>query len=104
MLKPVSPFITDTVEHIFNYTQHMASVHYENGTYHVHKELVDDEKKNNLSKEASASKKDNSANDHIVIQQKLTASFLSTSISFQISSASKLINNYLAADYPPPRA
>ena len=39
VLKPVSPFIADTVEHILNYTKHMATVHYENGKYHLHTEL-----------------------------------------------------------------
>ena len=104
MLKPVTPYISDLVEHIFNYTQHMATVHYENGKYHVHKELVDDAKQSNPEKEAPASKKENSANDHIAIQQKQTVPFLPVNISYQFSAASKLINNYLAGDYPPPRA
>ena len=104
MLKPVSPYISDAVAHIFYYTQHMATVHYENGKYHVHKELVDDAKQSNPEKEAPASKKENSANDHIAIQQKQTVPFLPVNISYQFSTASKLINNYLAGEYPPPRA
>ena len=104
MLKPVSPYISDAVAHIFYYTQHMATVHYENGKYHVHKELVDDTKQSNSEKEAPASKKENSANDHIAIQQKQTVPFLPVNISYQFSAASKLINNYLAGEYPPPRA
>ena len=104
MLKPVSPYISNAVAHIFYYTQHMATVHYENGKYHVHKELVEDAKKNNPAKETPVSKKENSANDHIVIQQKQNVSFLRVNISYRFLSASKLINNYLAGDYPPPRA
>ncbi len=104
MLKPVSPYLSDTVAHIFNYTQHMATVHYENGKYHVHKEMVNNAKKNIPAKEIPASKKENSANDHITVQQKQTVSFLSLNFSYQFSPASKLINNYLAGDYPPPRA
>lgn len=104
MLKPVSPYISDAVEHIFNYTQHMATIHFENGKYHVHKELVDNAKKNNPAKETPVSKKENSANDHITILQKQTVPVLPANISYQFSSASKLINNYLAGEYPPPRA
>ena len=104
MLKPVSPYVSDTVAHIFYYTQHMATVHYENGKYHVHKELLDDTKKNNPAKEIPASKKENSATDHISLQQKKTVPLLPVITSYQISSATKLINNYLAGDYPPPRA
>jgi len=103
MLKPVSPYIADTFEHIFNYTQHMATIHYENGKYHVHKELVDNAKKNNPAKDNATAKKENSANDHIVFQQKQSTELLPVLISFQIISASSLRNNYLAGDYPPPR-
>ena len=104
MLKPLSPYISDTVEHIFNYTQHMATVHYENGKYHVHKELVDNAKKNIPAKETPVSKKENSANDYISTQQKQAVQISLSYIAYQFSSASKLINNYLAGDYPPPRA
>ena len=104
MLNPVSPYLSDAVAHIFYYTQHMATIHYENGKYHVHKELVDNAKKNNPSKETPASKKENSANDHIVIQQKQSVPVLPVNFSYQFLSPSKLINNYLAGEYPPPRA
>jgi hypothetical protein len=104
MLKPISPYISDTVEHIFNYTQHMASVHYENGKYHVHKELVIEAKKNNPAKEKNITKKENSANDHIVMLNKCSLQTLPVSISFQITRTSNLLNKYMAADYPPPRA
>lgn len=104
MLKPLSPYIFDTVAHIFYYTQHMATVHYENGKYHLHKELVDNAKKNESSKETPAAKKENSATDHISIPQKQPVHVLAVNISYQVSSASSLLNNYLAGDYPPPRA
>ncbi len=104
MLKPVSPFISDAVEHIFNYTRHMATVHYENGKLHVHKELVENAKKRESPKEAPASKKENSTNDQITIQQKQSVQVLAESIACQIPPASKLIDNCLAGDYPPPRA
>jgi len=104
MLKPVSPYIADTFEHIFNYTQHMATIHYENGKYHVHKELVDYAKKNDPVKENSIAKKENSANDHIATQQNQTVQLLPVIISYQLSATSNLLNNYLAGDYPPPRA
>lgn len=104
MLKPVSPFIADTFEHIFNFTKHMATVHYENGKYHVHKELINNAKKQNPAKENSTAKKENSANDHIALQQKQSAKVLPVVISYQLHAASNLLNNYLAGDYPPPRA
>jgi hypothetical protein len=104
MLKPVSPYISDAAEHIFNYTKHMTTIHYENGKYHVHKDLVNEAKKNNPAKENGTAKKENSANDHIVMLQKLPTGFLPVNMARQISTKSRLLNNYLAGEYPPPRA
>lgn len=104
MLKPVSPYVTDAVEHIFSYTKHMATVHYENGKYHVHKELVDNTKKNEPAKEVPAAKKVNSANDHITMSQNQSLQFISVSFVHQIPTTSSLLNNYLAGEFPPPRA
>jgi hypothetical protein len=103
MLRPVSPYIADTFEHIFNYTQHMATIHYENGKYHVHKELVDNAKKNDPAKD-NAAKKENSTNEHIAFQQEQSTGLLPLIISFRITSATSLFNNYLSGDHPPPRA
>ena len=104
ILKPVSPYISDAVEHIFNYTQHMATVHYENGKYHVHKELVNNDKKNSPAKENSTAKKENSANDHISIQQKESVTVSILNRIFQIPVSASLQHNYLPGDYLPPRA
>ena len=104
MLKPVSPYISDTVAHIFYYTQHMATVHYENGKLHVHKEIEDNAKKNEPAKESNSSKKENSANDHISLQQKQSIQALMVNKSYQIPASANLLTNYLAGEYPPPRA
>jgi hypothetical protein len=39
-LKPLSVVIKDVIDHTFFKMQHMATVHYENGKYHLHKELA----------------------------------------------------------------
>ena len=104
MLNPVAPYITDMVAHSFYLNQHMATVHYENGKMHVHKEIVNNAKENQPAKELPASKKQNSANDHIGLQQKQFVHILHVIKSYQIPSAVSLRNNYMAAEYPPPRA
>jgi hypothetical protein len=104
MLKPVSPYISDAVEHIFNYTQHMATVHYENGKMHVHKEIVNNAKEDHPAKEMPASKKENSTNDHISLQQKQSIQALAVINSYPIPLAANLLNNFLVAECPPPRA
>ncbi len=38
--KPLFPSIADTVAHVFWYSRHVATVHAENGRYHVHLEYA----------------------------------------------------------------
>jgi hypothetical protein len=104
MLKPVLPYVSDLVNHVLFYKKHMATVHYENGKYHVHKEIVDNTKKEASQKEIPAAKKENTATDHISFQQKETTTALVLNRIIQIPVSASLLHNYLAGDYPPPRA
>jgi len=54
LLKPVVPYIKDTAAHLFWYSHHMATVHYENGKLHVHKEIS---KQNKTEENAPTQKK-----------------------------------------------
>ncbi len=104
MLKPVLPYVSDFVNHVFFYTQHMATVHIEDGKMHVHKEIVDNTKKAASQKEIPAAKKENTTTDYISFQQKesITISILNRVFQIPVSTALQL--NYLPGDYPPPRA
>ncbi|MBK8520180.1 MAG: hypothetical protein IPL54_04630 [Chitinophagaceae bacterium] len=104
ILKPVTPYVSDAVAHIFYYSQHMATVHYENGKMHVHREIVNNAKEEQPAKEIPASKRENSANDHTGLQQKQLVQVLPVTRSYQIPFTASLLQNYLAAEYPPPRA
>ncbi len=104
MLKPVSPYISDAVAHIFSYTQHMATVHYENGKMHVHKEIVNNAKQKETQNEIPLAKKTNTLTDHIITKQPETSAGLIKSRCFQLQTSAALHYNLLAAEYPPPRA
>ena len=39
LLKPILPVLNDVIAHTFFKMEHLATVHYENGKYHVHVEL-----------------------------------------------------------------
>jgi hypothetical protein len=39
LLRPVMPVVNDAIAHIFFEMEHLATVHYENGKYHIHLEL-----------------------------------------------------------------
>ena len=40
ILKPAIPYFSDTIAHTFYYAAHVKTVHFQNGKYHVHHELV----------------------------------------------------------------
>ena len=42
LLKPIMPVVDDVIAHTFYKMQHLATVHFENGKYHVHTELAND--------------------------------------------------------------
>lgn len=44
LIKPAMPLMKDALAHTFFKTQHMATVHYEKGRYHLHLELKQDAK------------------------------------------------------------
>lgn len=55
LIKPAMPLIKDVLAHSFFKTQHMATVHYEHGRYHLHLELKDDAKSNESKSNALTS-------------------------------------------------
>jgi hypothetical protein len=98
VFKPVLPFINDFIGHVFFLSKHMATVHVENGKYHVHYETAKDAKE-------EKSDKNDSANDQIVIIPKLLTPYAAIIIGkkyFAVSSSTTLsgISNL---NYPPPR-
>lgn len=55
-LKPILPFASDFVAHTFNEFDHVATVHFENGKYHLHTEVAKDAQSKNSDSEAPVSK------------------------------------------------
>ena len=63
IIKPVMPTLADGFAHLLNYSEHFATVHYEDGKYHVHHEYIesakdithDDSASNNITKKADNS-------------------------------------------------
>ena len=106
MLKPVLPFMADFIGHVFFYTQHMATVHYENGAYHVHYETAKDVKEEKSDKStSSAAKKDNSSNEYIITATKQQPAFIATlkDASYALTATPSLASSIAQNNYPPPR-
>ena len=105
MFRPVLPYISDFIGHVFFYTQHMATVHYENGNYHVHYETAKDVKEEKSDKlPASSSKKDTAATEHISTVSKQDNFYIAYSnIKYTSAITPSLISGISKNNYPPPR-
>ncbi len=101
MLKPVSPYISDTIAHIFYFAQHMATVHYENGKFHVHKEVIAAAKEEAAPKDQTSSKKDNSISDHLATTNSHALPY-TQAVLFQSTLTSHLPDPLPQAAEPPP--
>lgn len=76
VFKPVLPYISDFIAHICWYSQHMATVHFENGKYHVHAESQEITKKDSPEKSHSTFKKNLSENEYFIITGKYSGPVL----------------------------
>ena len=106
MIKPALPYVSDFIGHILFYKQHMATVHFENGKYHVHKEIVKDIKEENSNKNSLPEKKKSSTQyEYVAVVNKQflqTPNLLSTAYSIYMQQNNS--SPYIAYNYPPPRA
>lgn len=65
ILKPILPYTSDIIAHIFWYSDHVKTVHSHNGKLHVHKEVIAGAKSSNSEKESNIFKKDTSSNEYL---------------------------------------
>jgi hypothetical protein len=104
ILMPVLPYISDKVAHTFWLYQHIATVHYEQGSYHTHYEVAALAKKTN-SEKGNTTKQINIASYHIPTSISYNFCINETPISsFGNKNSYKLHTAFLLSDYPPPKA
>lgn len=104
MFKPALPYLNDVIAHALFLQQHMATVHFENGKYHVHAEINKELKNQSPSKDADLQKKALSQNEYFaakVTEQSLPVIVKTKKIYF--NNTSPLSNNYLKGNYRPPK-
>src|SRR3954447_18825807 len=68
MIKPVMPTVSDIFAHIFNYSDHMLTVHHHHGKSHVHLEYIEAAKKDSHTNAPinNISKKTNDSSEHLM--------------------------------------
>ena len=106
MFKPVFPYLNDVIAHVLFYQQHMATVHFENGKYHLHKEVVKNVKEENSNKNSLPEKKKNSSTfEYVSTVNKSSLPVASkSSLQYAVHKQQHNISPSLAYNYPPPRA
>ena len=104
MIKPIMPTIVDVFAHVFNYSEHMATVHFENGKYHVHYDYIAAAK--NRTQEDSTTnslvKKVFLTYEHTILSTLTPLFFEENSSSFQFHFTPQLLNILFQQDLRPP--
>jgi hypothetical protein len=103
LMRPAMPFVADILAHTFWYSQHIATVHFENGKYHVHYQVMDESKKSFPEKDQRSIKSETSTSDHLI-----TA--LEFNFSFPVLDKKRFVNLLVHlpqpdswGNYPPPK-
>lgn len=108
LLKPLLPFAQDFIAHTFYATEHTATVHFENGKYHVHKEVETAAKnQNNPSKEKRTTSFDAKIDVHFIceplILQTNNIPANANNAKIYLKNDDRLTENRLKTPYPPPQ-
>ena len=106
MFKPALPYVSDFIGHILFYKQHMETVHFENGEYHVHKEVIKDIKEENSSKNSLPDKKKSNSTYEFTatVSKAFVQSSSLDSIAYSLYIQQNNSSPFIAYNYPPPRA
>ena len=97
------PFLIDASQHILNYKEHKTAVHFENGEYHVHYELIKKSKKDIPQKDATKLKKDVSQDEYIFQNELKSAPVVYKLKLHCLKPSSNLLTKLLTDDDPPPK-
>ncbi len=104
LLRPAIPFVADVMAHAFWYSQHIATVHYENGKYHVHYQCMDESKKSIPGKNSQGIKTENFAGDYMITEHSFEFSISPVPEDLYSHYSFAMPNIFPTNNYPPPRA
>jgi hypothetical protein len=105
-LKPLTAVVQDVIAHTFFKMQHMTTVHYENGHYHLHAELETINKESNTtnkSNEKSSSQKTEVNSQQLLIQLRFNFRTNSSLIPTTLTSVLDLCSGFTRLNYLPPK-
>lgn len=106
-VKPLVLILEDVLAHTFNKVQHMATVHFENGQYHLHAQLnevtKDDEKKSQQNAPSSL-KVDETFSAHLLQEFNFALSNNQSATLIAFSQKQDVVSPFIKKSNPPPQA
>lgn len=102
VLKPILPAVTDSFAHIFWYSEHLATVHYEHGKYHVHLENINAARKGAPDKHHSL-RTDEPVSVHLQTLEICNLTACASAANTFLTASSPLADSFPDCHYPPPR-
>ena len=102
MMKPVMPYVTDTIAHILFFKDHLETVHAQNGKMHVHTELAAAEKNDSTERDNTLLKKYSFGNEYLILERN---QYPSTSFATNLFKGFMfhVKNMYIKQNFPPPK-
>lgn len=104
LLKPIVPVVNDVIAHTFYKLEHMATVHYENGKYHLHAEIASEVPDNGEPKSSSAASVYEVLANHVYTGTIKLNSELSVSQTIIHSQTQHTLDVFIKSPTPPPKA
>jgi hypothetical protein len=105
-LKPLTVVIQDVFEHAFFKMQHIATVHYENGHYHLHNDLDainKDEIKRNKAVQSSSNQKTEMESQQILTHIRFNFKTKAFLIPMPVFSNQAIFSGFKQLPYLPPK-
>lgn len=102
-LKPIAPLVNDLLAHTFWKMQHLATVHYENGKYHLHNELKTASNEDSSNRKAGSLTSDETLALHLGVAD-LSQLYLKTNQAHNYPKTKvNLVHFFPGKDSPPPQ-
>lgn len=105
-MRPIVTVVQDVVAHTFFKMQHMATIHYENGNYHLHADLKtinDDESASNKTSQKLPSQKTEKNTNELLTLLNFNFTTNASLIPTTITSVLDVSSGYIQSPYLPPK-
>ncbi len=102
-MRPLVPLAADMIAHTFWYSQHMATVHFENGKYHVHYQYLNETQKSIPGKNPHSNKTETFNSDYTASAQDYYFPIRLVMNNYLCKPSSSIPEVYPQRNYPPPK-